>query len=105
MARRSNLATEVKKIIATHLSEELGSHHTFQVEARPGGYRDYVQLWVISDYFEPLDLIRRGELVWDVIKKHLPPDQWLKVSMLLVLTPDEFERYQMREAMLDALEV
>jgi acid stress-induced BolA-like protein IbaG/YrbA len=90
--------------MSAHLPKELDSHHSFQVEAYPGGYRDYVQLWVISDYFEPLDLIRRGELVWDVLKKHLPQEKWLKVSMLLALTPDEFERYQMREAMLDALE-
>jgi hypothetical protein len=86
------------------LPEELGTDQPFEVEVHPTGYHDYLHAWVISDYFGAYDLFRRGEDIFEILAKYLPREKWRKVTMLFALTPDEFERYRLREAMLDALE-
>lgn len=52
----------------------------------------FTNLWrayVISDQIEDMSHLERQDLVWRIVRDNLTPEEQLRISMILLLTPNE----------------
>jgi len=47
------------------------------------------RVWVLSPQFKPLWHSERQDLVWRIANRALSPDEQMRVSMILTMTPGE----------------
>ena len=73
----------------SHAWDETGFDFRLIVRPRDDGKLD---ITVISSTFEGLDSFEREALFWPVIRT-LPPDDFVRMTYALLITPDESEHY------------
>ena len=54
------------------------------------GYRDNIHIRVVSDHFEPLTKLQRGDEVWPIVETAAGPEDVLRISLCIALTPEEY---------------
>jgi hypothetical protein len=52
------------------------------------GYAENVHVKVVSHQFDGLDVRRQQKLISDLIYNHLPPDDWVRISLTEAKPPE-----------------
>ncbi len=85
MASRKDV-TLIKQVLAKGLNHLKKAP---QIAVRKSGVGDNLYVYVLSDSFSRLSLVKRHELVEAVLQRELPLEVLLRISALFVLTPEE----------------
>jgi len=60
-----------------------------QVDVEKVGRTNRFRFLVVSDRFRRMHHPKRQNLVWDIVEKVLPPQEMLRISMIITMSPDE----------------
>jgi hypothetical protein len=91
MAKLKNPPSFVHRL-ETALMDDLGAIGIpAEVDAEPIATTRLYRVAVLATKFKKLKHYERQDLVWRIAQRALSPDELLRISMILTLTPDEVE--------------
>jgi len=84
---RPDVRAKIARVLRLKHREHFGSEAQVRVEDR--GYKNYLNLEVVSPGFRSLDLLERTRLVWKWLRDGLSPSEHNRIVSLGALTPAE----------------
>lgn len=60
-----------------------------EIEAEPAPYTRFHRVYIVAPKFKALTPSERQDLVWRIAQQVLTPEEQLRISMLLTVTPQE----------------
>ena len=64
---------------------------TAEIESEPVPLTRLHRFWVISEQFRRMRVAERQAYIWQLVRNTLKPEEQLRISMILPLTPEEYE--------------
>jgi stress-induced morphogen len=83
MARTNNaLARKVQEVVDGALKERIPSRYALRVRLIPRGYKDLLDVVVITDYFRGKGFFKRTGFVRSLLEGTLTPSERLKIAVI-----------------------
>lgn len=87
MGSNKSLEKAIEKIKKV-LKEHIPNADVIDVE-RSRGLPSKIHIIIASEFFKEKNMQKRQDYVWEVLEKNLTSDELLRISLCLILTPDE----------------
>ena len=90
MVARKNLSGKIRRVLARRMKAALGNGARVRVERH--GYRDSLDVTVVSPRFGRTPWLKRCRLIWTWLDEDLTLSERIKIAGLIALTPAEARR-------------
>lgn len=85
---KTKLNQLIKKIRAL-LDKEFASQYPASTIRVSPGYADNIHILIVSGHFMGLSFSERDNMVWPILEAGLTPEEFVHISLCLLLAPDE----------------
>ncbi len=90
MAQRTNLKAKIGKVLEEHLHEVIPQRYSIYQQILPTEHKTHLHVCIISNYFRRIpNRFKRDDAIWDILTKHLSPDEWSKIGPISCWTEEE----------------